>query len=344
MRFRSIGALVTAALAFPAAAVASIDPKPVTVGFDLTLRGTETTTWHMSAQGHPPCAASVRTDGDQTIRFHTSRPQRVWVERVFSLPPDFKTEPSVTATAERNMEIRTGKPVIVNRQCVKIVPLPPYVEQGCAASHDGTIILDLGFDAKDQLRIRGASADYGAGRPLSTLYPSCPMLVPISGYAPNSGNLLAAAGELNENGLFGKSKVLKMSSSHVYPFSARPGIHGQSIVTYNLTLRRIVVPTRAKDLRAIDRANRAASPRNGNPAPKHTVATGPRPCTDLIVADGGRTLRVHASAPRSHLKDGIPRVGPLSQYQGGHTSLATPPACGRPVPFTHDPRYGGGDR
>jgi hypothetical protein len=229
----------------------AVDAK--TAQFDLTLKGSQATTWHMERPPDPQlCGAAQHADGDQTIRFATPKPSRVTVTQARGERPVLKFKAVADAKVERGAEFQMDSPIFAGRNgCTGIVHNPPLKQPGCG-ERSGTIDLWIGYTPeseadpdiaplvpyKNHLRFRGVDPSFG-GETLLEAFQGCPLFADPTTRPEPFGALAEAVEPLRESRLFNtRQRVIKVSAGDVQDFTFGPAT-GRTAVAYNLTLKRV---------------------------------------------------------------------------------------------------------
>ena len=259
----AFAALGTAAGFAPPAANARLQ----TARLQISVRGSQVTTWRLErssvVQG---CTLSLLTDGSQMIRFQTSHAERVLVTKAYPGSPFYivngggrpvfdRTVP-LQATATREMESTAEQAIFDRGGCVRTVKGAPQVNPGCG-ERSGTVRLQLAFSglpssaekafdesdgaevaplrsAVNALRLNGVEPRFGGSDLLSSLS-QCPLFDSV--LSPEAkGDLSDARSTLVESRLFSGAPIT-IHASAVVPVTGYPGVTGQTIVTYNVTIR-----------------------------------------------------------------------------------------------------------
>jgi hypothetical protein len=256
--------LVAAAVAF---AAGPAQAKVKTARLLISVRGSQATTWRLQkstvVQG---CTLSLLTDGSQMIRFQTAHPERVLVSTaspgspfyiVNGGPrPTFSHTIPLQATAVREMESTADQAVFSREGCVRTIKGTPQPNPACG-QRSGTLGLQLAFSGSpsklekalaesdgelvplrssvNALRLNGVEPSFGGGDLLSSLS-QC--LLFDSVLSPEAkGDLIDARSTLLESRLFA-ARPITIHASAIAPVTGFPGVSGQTIVTYNVTIHR----------------------------------------------------------------------------------------------------------
>jgi hypothetical protein len=240
-----------------AAPAAQAKPQVKHAVFQLSVKGSEATTWHFERAPDPQlCGAAQHSDGDQMIRFHNDGAEQVTVTQAPGERPEFKLDSMLTADVERSAEFQMDTPIIPPRgACTGIVHTPPFHQPGCG-NRSGAISLQLGYTAesvgdpgasdddpaplvpdRNHLRLRGINGSFD-GASLLVAYGQCPLFA-----APDRpearGDLLEVVEPVRESGLFKKSrKTIKVHAGRVEDFTLGPA-SGRTAIAYNVTLKRV---------------------------------------------------------------------------------------------------------
>jgi hypothetical protein len=254
-----IPAALGLALACTALATAPAQAKPHVkhAVFQLSVKGSQATTWHMERAPDPQlCGAAQHSDGDQMVRFHNDGGEQVVVSQARGERPQLKLDSMLTAEVERSAEFQMDTPVGNPRTgCTGIVHSPPFQQPGCG-KRSGAISLQLGYTAesvgdpaaadddpaplvpdRNHLRVRGIDGSFD-GDTLLAAYGQCPLLADPS-RTESRGDLLEVTEPVREAKLFDKGRrVIKIHAGRVEDFSFGPA-HGRTAVAYNVTLKRV---------------------------------------------------------------------------------------------------------
>jgi hypothetical protein len=254
-----IPAAIGLALACTAVATTPVEAKPHVkhAVFQLSVKGSEATTWHFERAPDPQlCGAAQHSDGDQMIRFHNDGAEQVTVTQAPGERPEIKLDSMLTANVERSAEFQMDTPIFPGRgPCTGIVHTPPFQQPGCG-NRSGAISLQLGYTAesvgdpaaseddpaplvpdRNHLRLRGINGSFD-GESLLIAYGQCPLFA-----APDRpearGDLLEVVEPVREAGLFKKSrKTIKAHAGRVEDFKLGPA-SGRTAIAYNVTLKRV---------------------------------------------------------------------------------------------------------
>ena len=242
--------LPLAALATTAALAPSAIAKTAT--FDLTVKGSQATTWHFERPPDPQlCGAAQHADGDQMIRFATPKPSRLTVTQARGERPVFRFKAVADAKAERDAEFQMDTPVGGRSGCTGIVHNPPFHQPGCG-QRSGTIDLQIGYTPesgadpdiaplvpyKNHLRFRGVDPSFG-GDTLLEAFQGCQLFADPTTRPEPFGALAEAVEPLRESRLFNaRQRVIKVSAGDSQDFTFGPAT-GHTAVAYNLTLKRV---------------------------------------------------------------------------------------------------------
>jgi hypothetical protein len=237
-----------------------------TARLQISVRGSQVTTWRLQRSSVVAgCTLSFLTDGSQMIRFQTTHPQQVLVTKAYPGSPFYivngggrpvfdRTIP-LQATATREMESVAEQAIFSREGCVRTVKGAPQVNPGCG-QRSGTIGLQLAFSglpssaekavqesdgelaplrsAVDALRLNGVEPSFGGGDLLSALS-QCLLFDNV--VSPEAkGELIDARSTLRESRLF-SGKPITVHASAIAPVTGYPGVSGQTIATYNVTMR-----------------------------------------------------------------------------------------------------------
>jgi hypothetical protein len=266
-------AAVAAVAALPAAADATNGVKQAT--FEATLSGSQVTTWeyHNPLDEDDPCSASSNGYGDQTIKFDAGRKFRV----TFTAPPKGQpdlflsngrpaviTAPiifNVDAMAERNGDYTVNYNEIKQDECEGVAGGGGVteIEKDCGVRegrfqarlyfHDSSEDEELGFPLpspvpeKNNLKLEGlayewAGADGGSEATLDNAYKHCPMLLEDT-YVEKAGNIFISPAKLSEKALFNRKRRKIVASGHHIAKRGGGGSTGQTILAWNLRLKRV---------------------------------------------------------------------------------------------------------
>jgi hypothetical protein len=239
--------------------------KIETANLEISVSGSQATTWRLQRSSVVAgCTLSLLTDGSQMIRFLTPRPDRVLVTKAYPGSPFYAAwggRPVIPgpiplqATVTREMESTADLAIFGRDGCVRTVKGTPVVAPGCG-ERSGAIGLQMVFSAApssagraeqgedeivplispvNHLRLNGIEPRFAGGDLLSAL-PACPLM--DSPAAPEAhGELLDARYTLRESRLFA-GRPITLHASAVRPVTGIPGVTGQTIVTYNLQIKR----------------------------------------------------------------------------------------------------------
>lgn len=235
--------LLLAPVAAADAAAAKPQPPQAAV-FKATLRGSQVTTWSLRKADDPddPCDASQQGDGSQMVRFATRRaanvaligdtlsgiiPARVTVEREGDYKAGGSSAPECVGDAVGSNEGDDDLTPLVGPDCGK-------------RSGTGTFMLEFGDERADDLTplVRDellVTGDLGS----VVDYTDCPWWIggPVDG--PSDTELLPGGERVRLKTLRNrKRKVIKVSADYTRNYRA-PGFTGKTLVTWNLTLRRV---------------------------------------------------------------------------------------------------------
>lgn len=241
------------ALAVPLALAATAPPALAAkhAVFNVSVKGSQATTWHMETPPDPQlCGAAQHADGDQMIRFASPKPVRVVVTQNAGGRPSFSIAPTVDASVQRSADFQMDGVLGGRTGCTGIVHLPAYHQPGCG-ERKGSISVSLGYSSgagddelaplvpeQNHLRLRGTDPNFG-GAPLLTSYPTCPMLIDTMSRPETRGELLEVIEPLRESRLFAKKqKVIKVSAGRVEDMKAG-NVTGRTAIAYNVTLKRV---------------------------------------------------------------------------------------------------------
>jgi hypothetical protein len=271
--------LVTVAAAAAAAALpAAAQAKPQATKqatFEATLSGSQVTTWeyHQAEDEDDPCDASSNGYGDQTIKFDAGRKVRI----TFTAPP--KRQPNlflsngrpavitapilfnVDATAERNGDYTVNYNEIKQDQCdgVSGGDGGGTIDKDCGtregrfqtrlyfheASQDDELLIPLPRPApeKNHLKLEGIAYEWGtpeggSAATLDSLYLNCPLLLQDA-YVEKAGNIFISPAKLSEKALFNRKRRKIVVSGHHIAGRGGGGSTGQTILAWNLRLKRV---------------------------------------------------------------------------------------------------------
>src|SRR4051812_36946090 len=99
---RLLPALALAVACAARAPAAEAKPHVKHAIFQLSVKGSQATTWHFERPPDPQlCGAAQRSDGEQMIRFHNDGREQVTVTQAPGARPEFKLDSLLTAEVER---------------------------------------------------------------------------------------------------------------------------------------------------------------------------------------------------------------------------------------------------
>jgi hypothetical protein len=227
------------------AATADADAKapkvPKIAVFKASVRGTQVTTWSYRIAEDPNerCDSSQTGDGSQTVRFTTARSARVQVMRgdVFGFVP-------AKVSVEREGEYAPGYEAASD--CPAVADgddLVPLVPPDCG-TRTGTAQLRFEYGGDE------AAGDLAPLRRTNQLvllgdvsgvadYADCPWWIGGPADGPSDTELLPSGEPIKFKRLLDRRrKVIRLSGDYTRTY-ADTGFTGKTLVTWNLTLRRV---------------------------------------------------------------------------------------------------------
>jgi hypothetical protein len=251
MTHRSRAALLALALSVLPASDAFAAPKapkmPQMATFDVTIRGSQVTTWSLRQTDDPndPCDVPAQGDGSQMLRFF-SKPTRIQVLRdgpwaiagqAITAPLSVEREGDLTNLASD----MSGCPVVAEGDGDGdfLVPL-----KDCGL-RKGKIDLRLDFGdakldddflvplvAKNTLAVRGDFAQINT-------YDECPWWEGGPAEGPSDTAISTAARKFTISSLFNRRRSVLRSSADLTRHYTADGFTGKTLLTWNVTLKRV---------------------------------------------------------------------------------------------------------